>query len=108
MAHPPADALELLSEERVVLEEIASCPSLPHRSVREAEGLLLAAEGVANSVIAERLGASRSTVLGWRRDFIEHGVEWGRQGPARPWTQADHFSAANRGDGARHLAWSAA
>jgi hypothetical protein len=76
MAHPPADALELLSEERAVLEEIASSPSLSYRAVRESKGLLLAADGVANSVIADRLGVSRSTVLEWRQHFVEHGVEW--------------------------------
>ncbi len=84
MAHPPAPALELLIEERVALEEIAATPSLPHRMVREAEGLLMAADGVANSVIAESLGVSRSTVLEWRQHFVEHGVEWvGKVRPGR-------------------------
>jgi len=41
---------------------------LLHRAVREAKGLLLAADGVANAAIAERLGVSRSTVLAWRKD----------------------------------------
>src|SRR6266567_1974691 len=75
MAHPAAEPLELLLEERVALEEIASNPSLPHRAVREAKGLLMAAEGVANMTIADRLGVSRSTVLGWRAQFAEDGVE---------------------------------
>jgi transposase len=84
MAHPPAEALELLGEERMALEEIVSSPSLPHRAVREAKGLLLAGDGVANSVIAERLEVSRSTVLEWRQHFVEHGVEWvGRVRPGR-------------------------
>jgi transposase len=74
MAHPPAEALTLLLEERVALEAIASSPSLPHRAVREAKGLLLAADGVANSVIAECLGVSRSTVIGWRAHFDVDGV----------------------------------
>ncbi len=75
MAHAPAEPLTLLLEERVVLEEIAASPSLPHRAVREAKGLLMAGDGVANMAIAERLGVSRSTVLGWRSQFIEDGVE---------------------------------
>jgi transposase len=74
MAHPPAEPLQLLPEERVALEEIASSPSLPHRAVREAKALLLAADGVANATIAERLGVSRSTVLGWRSQFADDGV----------------------------------
>jgi transcriptional regulator with XRE-family HTH domain len=84
MAHPPASPLELLLEERAALEAIAANTTLAHRAVREAKGLLMAADGVANTVIAERLGVSRSTVLGWRRDFVEHGVEWvGKVRPGR-------------------------
>jgi transposase len=84
MAHPPAEPLVLLLEERVALDAMASSPSLPHRKVREAKGLLMAAEGVANTTIAERLGVSRSTVLGWRAQFVDDGVEWvGRVRPGR-------------------------
>ena len=84
MAHPPAPPLELLLEERVSLEAMAANTTLPHRAVREAKGLLMAADGVANSVIGECLGVSRSTVLGWRRDFVEHGIEWvGKVRPGR-------------------------
>jgi transposase len=75
MAHPPAEPLVLLVEERLALEEIASSPSLPYRKVREAKGLLLAADGVANTEIAQRLGVSRSTVLGWRRQFPDDGIK---------------------------------
>jgi len=75
MAHPPAEPLELLLEERVPLKEIASSPSLPHRAVRQAKGLLLAADGMANATIAESLGVSRSTVLGWRSRFGVDGVD---------------------------------
>jgi transposase len=84
MAHPPAEPLELLAEDRVALELIMSSPSLPYRMVREAKGLLMAADGVANSTIAQRLGVSRSTVLGWRAQFVGDGVEWvGRVRPGR-------------------------
>jgi transposase len=84
MAHPPAAPLLLLLEERVTLEAIASSATLPHRAVREAKGLLMAADGVANTVIAEHLEVSRSTVLAWRRDFAEHGIEWvGKVRPGR-------------------------
>jgi Homeodomain-like domain len=84
MAHPPAPPLELSEGGRARLEAIAGSTTLRHRAIREAKGLLLAADGVANSVIGERLGVSRSTVLGWRRDFVEHGVEWvGKVRPGR-------------------------
>jgi len=84
MAHPPAEPLVLLAGERHRLEEIVASPSLPHRAVREAKGLLMAADGVANAEIAECLDVSRSTVLGWRKGFAEHGVEWvGKVRPGR-------------------------
>ena len=84
MAHPPAEPLTLLLEERLALEEMAASPSLAHRVVREAKGLLMAADGVANTAIAERLGVSRSTVLGWRSQFVDDGVEGvGRVRPGR-------------------------
>jgi len=75
MAHPPAEALVLLLEERRALEEIAASTSKPHGMVRQAKGLLMAADGLANAVIAQRLGVSRSTVLGWRERFAEDGVK---------------------------------
>jgi len=74
MAHPPAESLVLLLEERRQLEAFVAAPSNPHRMVREARGLLMAADGVANAVIAERLDVSRSTVIGWRKQFVEDGV----------------------------------
>src|SRR5712691_5036615 len=84
MAHPPAQPLMLLPDERLQLEEIAASLSLPHRRVRAARGLLLAADGVANTEIAERLGVSRSTVLEWRQHFPEDGVKGvGRVRPGR-------------------------
>jgi len=43
--------------------------------VRQAKGLLMAADGLANTTIAERLGVTRSTVLGWRARFAEDGVK---------------------------------
>jgi transposase len=75
MAHAPAAPLTLLLEERLALEEVAASAMLPHRAVREARGLLMAADGVANTIIGERLGVSRSTVLAWRRQFVDDGVE---------------------------------
>ena len=74
----------LLAEERGALEGIATSPSLPYRAVREAKGLLMAADGVANTEIAECLEVSRSTVLGWRKGFAEHGIDWvGKVRPGR-------------------------
>ena len=76
MARPPAPPLRLTKKERGALEGIASSVSLPHRTVREAKGLLMAGDGIANSTIAIDLGVSRSTVLQWRQHFETDGVEW--------------------------------
>ena len=76
MAHAPAPPLRLTKRERASLHEIASSVSLAHRAVREAKGLLMAADGIANTAIAEALGVSRSTVLQWRAHFELDGVEW--------------------------------
>ena len=75
MAQAPAPALVLTPEDKQALEKIASSPSLPYRQVREAKGLLMAAQGVANQRIAKALGVSRSTVLGWRDKFATFGVK---------------------------------
>ena len=68
----------------MALEQIVAAPSNPHRMVREARGLLMAGDGLANAVIAERLDVSRSTVLGWRAQFVDDGVAGvGRVRPGR-------------------------
>jgi transposase len=76
MAHAPAPPLSLTAAERVALEAIAESVSLPYRAVREAKGLLMAADGVANMKIASVLDVSRSTVCQWREHFETDGVKW--------------------------------
>jgi transposase len=76
MARPPAPPLPLTKKERSSLEGIAASVSLPHRAVREAKGLLMAGDGIANTANAEALGVSRSTVLQWREHFEVDGVSW--------------------------------
>ena len=49
---------------------------LPYRAVREAKGLLMAGDGVAN--LEHRRGSRRLTLNGakWRSHFESDGVEW--------------------------------
>jgi transposase len=61
-------------EQRAELEEVAGSPSLPHRAVRQAEGLLLAAAGVGNEEIGRRVGVSANTVRAWRARFAKGGM----------------------------------
>src|ERR1035437_3232221 len=76
MARPPAPPLPLTKKERSALEGIAASVSLPHRAVREVKGLVMAGDGIANTVIGETLGVSRSTVIQWREHFEADGIEW--------------------------------
>jgi hypothetical protein len=64
------------SAEHAAPQEIAESVSRPYRAVREARGLLMAAEVIANTKIAGALGISRSTVTEWREHFERDGVEW--------------------------------
>ncbi len=48
--------------------------SAPHREVVRAKALLLAADGVANTVIAALLGVSPSSVSAWRERFTADGL----------------------------------
>ncbi len=68
--------MHLSENERASLGVMAASVSLPHRAVREAKALLMAGDGIANTMIASELGVSRSTVLEWRRQFDVDGVEW--------------------------------
>ncbi len=80
----PAAPLVMSREQRDELEAMSRSGVLPHRVVRQAEVLLLAADGVANEVIARRCGVAPNTVRRWRRRFAESGVSGvGRVAPGR-------------------------
>ena len=62
-------AVELADEERRVLEARARKYTSSYRDVIRAKIVLLAAEGVANEVIAGRLDLPRQIVSKWRKRF---------------------------------------
>lgn len=70
-----ADALSLCREDRVILEHWVNAHSTPQQIALRAQIILYAADGVANSQIAETLGVSRPTVLQWRNRFDSEGVD---------------------------------
>ena len=70
----PAPPIVLLSTDREILERWVREHHTPQRLALRARTILLAAEGVSNSEIAEELGVSRPTVLDWRKRFVEDGV----------------------------------
>jgi transposase len=53
---------------------LAKSSSAPHRQVLRAQALLLSADGVANTRVAERLGVTAVTVRAWRARFQEAGL----------------------------------
>ena len=60
--------------QRAVLEALARSTAAQHREVVAARALLLAADGVANTVIGARVGVSPATVVSWRERFGEEGL----------------------------------
>jgi transposase len=70
----PAAALSMTDGQREVLETLLRSHTAPVRQVRRAQVLLLAADGVSNTEIAERCGTTRATILAWRKQFEEHGL----------------------------------
>lgn len=69
-----APPLEMTTEQRADLEVMSRSSSLPYRKVRQAKGLLLAADGVANEEVARRCETDSDTVRRWRARFAEEGV----------------------------------
>jgi transposase len=73
----PAAALPITPDDRAVLRGWSSATQAPAALVQRARILLLAAEGVANTEIAERLGVSRPTVIAWRKRYASEGLSRG-------------------------------
>ena len=71
LAAPP---LRITGSQREQLEGWSRSRVVPHRQVLRARIVLMAADGVANQVIAERLGTSRPSVLKWRARFQNAGI----------------------------------
>ncbi|WP_422933238.1 IS630 family transposase [Sinomonas sp. P47F7] len=97
MANRPAPALGLRDGDFEELRRLTRSPSVRAGLAQRARIVLLAAEGVANTVIAERVGASVVTVLAWRRRYAESGLaglgDLGRSGRPRRVDHAEVVSA---------------
>jgi transposase len=69
-----AAALPIAPEDLAILRGWSAATQAPAVQVQRARILLLAAEGVANSEIAERLGIARPTVIAWRKRYVREGL----------------------------------
>ena len=70
-----AQTLELSKQEREQLESYTRSRSLPSGLSNRFRIILLAADGLSNMEIAERIGLSRVSVGKWRKRFYERGLE---------------------------------
>jgi transposase len=77
-----AAALPIAPDDLATLRRWSAATQAPAVQVQRAKILLLAAEGVANTLIAERLGVSRPTVIAWRQRYAREGLS--RQLTDRP------------------------
>ena len=63
--------ITLTTDERSGLESVRRSRTAPHRAVQRVGLMLLAADGVANTVIAREVGLFRATVVKWRQRFAQ-------------------------------------
>jgi transposase len=72
-----AAALPVSPDDLARLRRWSNATQVPAVVAQRAKILLLAAEGVANTEIARRLGISRPTVIAWRKRYIHRGLAYG-------------------------------
>jgi transposase len=87
-----AAAVELTPEQRTALERMARQRSLPARLVERARIVLLAAEGLENQQISQRLGITPEKAARWRSRFLAGGItalEKDAPRPGKPRTITD-------------------
>jgi transposase len=90
-----ASPIILDTEEKRILENIANSRIAPYRKVQRARLILLVAEGMTNTTIAQEVGLRRSMVVQWRQRFIGErlaGLEdRPRPGKPRQYSDADRL-----------------
>ena len=70
--------------QRAVLDRLARSSTSPHREVVRASVLLMAADGVANTVNAAEHGVTAVSVRSWRAQFERNGLtDWGKVAAGR-------------------------
>ena len=71
----PKQPIELSDEERETLRRWSKRPKSPQSIATRARIVLLDADGLANTVIAERAGVHQATVVKWRKRFLERRLD---------------------------------
>ncbi len=74
MANRPAATLGLRDGDREVLVRMTRSTSGRAGLAQRARIVLLASQGMSNTAIADKVGVSRPTVIGWRTRYADRGV----------------------------------
>jgi putative transposase len=92
----PKQPLIFWEEDRSQLKALASSRSISHSLAVRARLVLMAADGVSNMVIAQKLGLSRPSVGLWRQRYIAYGIQGLHDEfrPGRPRTISDEKVAS--------------
>jgi Winged helix-turn helix len=89
--------IELSAADRAALEQRARAYTAPYHQVMRAKIVLLAADGLENTVIADRLDVAVQLVSKWRKRFFEEGLDGLKDRPRTGRPPA--FSPSGGGDG---------
>jgi len=87
----PKAPVVLGEEQHQQLKSWAASRSLPHGLVTRARIVLMAAEGLTNQAIAEKVGLSKPMVGKWRQRYLQHGLAGlhDEMRPGRPCSVSD-------------------
>lgn len=70
----PKALLTVSDEDREVLVRWSKRPKSPHSIAQRARIVLLAADGLSNNEVADKVGCNQATVVKWRKRFLERGL----------------------------------
>jgi transposase len=71
----PRQSLTVSDEEREVLVRWSRRPKAPHSIAQRARIVLLAADGMTNNAVADKVGVHSATVVKWRKRFIQRRLD---------------------------------
>ena len=71
----PRKPLSVSEAERETLSRWSRRPKSPHSIAQRARIVLLAADGLSNVVVADKVGVNQATVVKWRHRFLERGLD---------------------------------
>jgi len=71
MPIPHAKPIDLTESQQTILESILRKQTLPHRLIQRARIILLASQGLSNTVISQKVNLHRHQVRYWRQRWLE-------------------------------------